>query len=300
MKIKDFIFLGLIVFFGLLLRLLIFYNFDLTFSYLFLSLGIINGFLFFYIGKKFFNKQIALILSILYFLSPWPIYLEINQSFYIFSIFLGLLFSVFAKKRDHFFVTLLLSLSIISSFLIFLDLRNRDLFIFNIGLINAVNQLQGELSSSGVKFLKVFENKYTYFSLNLLFNYLGNLSPAVYFTPQAKMLGFSNLPPVVFGFLLFFIMGIFSLGKYVSKKIILLLVFISIGPSAWSKFSPDLERLALVMPILFLIIALGIEKLKDVVKFKKIILFGFLIITVFQYLVIIADVLLREVGRINK
>lgn len=173
----------------------------------------------------------------------------------------------------------------------------------NVGLINSVNVFRGEVNQTKFAIIaQLIENRYSYLSEHFLFNLLKHISPVTYFTSEFKMLNFSFSPPILLGFLLPFLLGLKYLfqswGKY---KWAFIAVIALILPSVLSKNSPDINRLSLVAPVLFLFIGLGFTELinrKELIY--KFLLFSVLILVLIQGLTTISDISLRESVRLQQ
>ncbi len=205
------------------------------------------------------------------------------------------------------FKAYILGLFIICLPLIFASITNfqglRNIFsnqvsVFSeVGLVNAVNTFRGEIAQTNFSiFGKLTENRYFYLSEHLVFNLLKHLTPVTYFTPEFKMFDFSFSPPLLLGFLLPFMFGLKNIFDFSLKNKWVFLVILSlILPSILSKNSPDLNRLVLITPVMFVLIAEGFKTLitkKSVVY--KLLLALTLIIVFSQLLTVISDIFLRE------
>lgn len=177
-------------------------------------------------------------------------------------------------------------------------IKTKTEFFQDLGILNTVNQLRGETSSTGFSMLgKFVENKYLYFGEKLLLDFSMIFSPSLFFTPQFKLLDFSFSPPIYIGFVIPCIIGIILLSKqqrYLYSSIILI-IGLSL-PSVLGKNSPDLGKLILVAPIIYTYISLGLIKLLNNIKqpnhYRLSLIMIFLL--VIQILVVIADISLRE------
>ncbi|EKD90896.1 MAG: hypothetical protein ACD_30C00071G0002, partial [uncultured bacterium] len=221
----------------------------LFFWVLVLALGVIflrekNSFL----GRSLtFISGVVLVLSNFFMLFLVPLFLLIVY----FSGFIN-------SKRSGYFIFLTGSAILLSFFVLVIK---QDIFLgayrsqvgvlSDIGLLNSVNAFQGETRGVGLAFLaKLVENKYAYFSEQLAVTFLWNFSPAVYFSPTVKLLDFSFTFPILFGFLIPFVLGLSALKKvYQDCPLLLLVIPLLIVPSWSFKGSPDLQRLLLVFPV---------------------------------------------------
>lgn len=170
-----------------------------------------------------------------------------------------------------------------------------------IGLVNSVNQFQGEQMEEGV-FLygRLIENRYTYYARHLFFTTLDHLSPVIYFAPQIKMFGYSFAPPILTGLLIPFLFGVYFLTKKLNRKslsIILFILIISI-PSILTKQSPDIEKLLLVIPYISIVASYGFKKsLGKNYSWLKILMIFSAVLIIGQLLFFLSDVALREHSR---
>ena len=181
---------------------------------------------------------------------------------------------------------------------------SREISLFsNVGLINAVNTFRGETNQTQFAAAgKYIENRYFYLSEHLLFNLLKHISPVTYFTSEFKMLSFSFSPPIFVGFLIPLLMGLnmwFKLG--VKFRWGLFMVLALLLPSILSVDSPNMNRLVLVSPIIFLLISLGMEELlkRKNISFKFLILVTLILVSI-QGLTTLSDILKREPTRLQK
>lgn len=172
-----------------------------------------------------------------------------------------------------------------------------------VGLINAVNTFRGETAKTKFAVLgKFIENRYFYLSEHLIFNLLKHLSPVTYFTPEFKMFNFSFSPPILIGFLIPFLLGLKSISELtIRNKWFLLMILSLILPSILSKNSPDLNRLILISPGIFLLVGIGFKDLlnKRTAVYK--LLFVVTLVLVFTQLwTVVSDIYLRENIRIHQ
>lgn len=174
----------------------------------------------------------------------------------------------------------------------------------DVGLLNAVNQFQGETKQSGFFAIgRIVENRYLYFPMHLFFNTLRHFSPATYFTSQEKMFGFSFSPPVFLGLIVPFLLGLQGWKKLFEKySVWTLLILVLLLPSVMSGRSPDLMRLVLFSPIIFFTISYGLMDHLITLKtnVKRLFLFFVLLLVVFQGLVVFFDIGAHEPLRLQK
>lgn len=265
-------------------------------------MGLANFILIFYIIRKLANYRIGLLAVLLYAISPWIAYLEVISSPYIFllTFFLALFLStqVLNISRKFFLISVLFIITI------FLYKFNQITIFSDVGLINAVNSFRGETNLTIFASVgKVIENRYIYLSEHLLFNILKQFTPATYFTNQARLLDFSFAPPIYLGFIIPFLFGLMKLIKSFTKNDIpkAAFVFILMLPSILSNTSPDLSRLIIVSPIIFLIISSGLFTF--ILNYKKsvfrFLLFLTLFLVVLQLSITISDIATREPVRLQ-
>lgn len=127
------------------------------------------------------------------------------------------------------------------------------------GVIQGNNAFQGQAQKRGMGLIsKIAENKYEHLLRYSVLKILSNLVPAVYFTPQEKLLGFSFSSPIYFGFILPFFYGLYRVLCSGTLRKYLLLSLILIIPSTISQQLVDLNRLFLFIPVLVLLISYGI------------------------------------------
>lgn len=269
-------------------------------NYLIYFLGLINIALTFFLTKKVFDKKIAYFSALLYAISPWIMYLELAGSEYIFIMFclLVLFLGLFYLRSRYIqkFVFVLIVIVLIKGTSVSL--------ISDVGLINAVNEFRGETSGTNFKLIgKVVENRYIYLSEHTVFNILKHISPVTYFTQEFRLLNFSFSPPIFVGFLIPFIFGL-SLWvelfkKYKLKLLILLGLLI---PSVLSRFSPDLTKLVIFSPVIFVTIAYGFTKilLPSRNKLMRFLLIVTILLVSVQMITTLLDIYTRENLRYQK
>lgn len=266
-------------------------------------IGIGNAILIWLIGRKFFNGKIALFALILYAISPWFAYLEAAGSIYIFVLFLLLItfygIGQLEKNRKFLMIVVVLVVAI----LLYGDLLKGSTLFSDIGIINTVNQFQGETRETELRFIGRFaENRYIYFAQYLTFNFLKHFTPAVYFTPEYKLLNFSFSPPILMGFLIPLFLGLVGWSKIWEKyKMVTLTPLLLIIPSVLSKQSPSLSKLVIFAPIIIFTISYGFITflLKPKNMLFRTLLLTTLLLVVIQMIVVIIDILFREPVRLH-
>lgn len=186
----------------------------------------------------------------------------------------------------------------------FINVMNNEIKIFeDPGLLNMVNSYQGTANQQGFgQLAKLSENKYLFFSEYTLLKFTKQFVPSTFFTPQEKLLNFSFSPPIYIGFLIPFIFGLFQILKYSSFKKVLFLSTLLVIPSVLAKSMVDLNRLFIFMPVITLVVAFGLILLYEQRNKKKIAIFLAITIflIIFQILVTISDIQLREKDRFIK
>lgn len=183
------------------------------------------------------------------------------------------------------------------------NIYNNQVMVFSDpGLSSASNQFQGESKKEGFRILaRLSENKYVYISKFLLLKSIKNMIPATFFTPQEHLLIFSFSPPILFGFLVPFLYGLYLIFNSMILRKYLLSCLVLIIPSFLSKSMVDLNRLILVAPIIIFIISFGLINLaKNKNRFSKAMLFLSIVFVLFQFWVVIFDINLREYPRYER
>lgn len=305
MNVK-FLFLGLIVAAYLLLRIDIFVSLPILKEgwQFYVSLGFINSVLIYLIARKYLDITGALLSVLAYSSSPLIAYYEFSTSPYLVIATLMLFITGILQSRrftflNNYYKLIIIFIALISS-LFFLKVGQITLYSDS-GVINGLNQLRGESIKSGFGLeSKIIENRYNYLGAHFLFNFLEQFSPAVYFSPEYKILGFSFSPPILFGFLITVLIGLVSLGSNPRNLLFTGFIFsIFILPSALSKNSPDSERLIIAVPLICFLSGFGFSKLSvfwpRYVRTLKLIFF---ILIIFQFIVILFDISLREPVRL--
>lgn len=301
-----------------------------------LFFAVSNLLLIWYIGRLKISNEAGVLAAFLYAISPWTVYTDVSGSIFTFLLFcilvlytgwnkitsliavLVLIYSsiltwpivagfIFKDRRKIFFsslVILLIPLIFIAkgNAAGFKNIVSNQVSIFsNVGILNAVNVFRGETLNTNFGFIsKIVENRYTYFGENLVFNYTNHFVPITYFTPQYRLLEFSYNPPIFLGFIIPFFIGLYSLFKDGKISLLAPTLFLII-PSVISRVSPSFERLILVAPFIFLVIAVGIIQM---VKSKRLIiqmvLIGITALIALQTVIIILDISIRENIRLTE
>ncbi len=207
------------------------------------------------------------------------------------------------EPKIFYILSLVILLLVSFAYLNIVGFKNLMTYYFSlsqdIGIINSVNVLQGELNESNFSVVtKVFENKYFYYLQIFLLNLLKHVSPATYFVPQVKIFSFSFAAPIMTGLLVIFFIGLaWFLDRFNKNKLLLVLPFLFI-PSALSRFSPDLERLIMLAPVIFFIISLGVNRLL-ITKKMRLVLVLFFVLIFTKSVLTFADIATRESLRLE-
>lgn len=224
-------------------------------------------------------------------------------------IFLLPIFKVITFKDVKFAFAIIIILIFPLLFLIqkntigFTNILNNEVKVFSDpGILNMINNYQGAAQKIGLGNLaKISENKYLFTIENILIKYTKQLVPSTYFTSQEKLLNFSFTPPIFIGFLIPFLFGLYSLLHSPFLRKAIFLSSILVVPSVLSGQKVDLNRLIIFAPVVMIVISFGIIEL---IKTKKKIHYPFLVLTliliIFQSLVVISDIDLREKARFSK
>ncbi|MFA5932957.1 MAG: hypothetical protein WCV81_01675 [Microgenomates group bacterium] len=180
---------------------------------------------------------------------------------------------------------------------------DNTIFFQDPGILNIVNQLRGETDSANFSKLgKIIENKYLYTGEKILLNFSMDFSPSLFFSSQFKLFNFSFSPPILLGFILPFVIGIFMLKRHMKYLVVSIGLILALSlPSVLDSRSPNLEKLILVSPIIYMYIALGLITItKNIKIFRPTRLLLIVIIMVsIQALFVIADIDLREKARFD-
>ncbi len=181
------------------------------------------------------------------------------------------------------------------------NIYSNEITVFSdVGLFNTVNKYRGETKSSNFSTIgKFVENKYTYLTEHLLLSVMRQFTPLTYFTPQFRLLGFSFSPPVFLGFLIPFFWGIVLWLRNFKKSGWLSFAAASLMlPSILTKNSPDLARLILFSPVIFLITSEGIiDVTSDKRKIYRILFFLTIALVILQLFTVLPDIPARELQR---
>jgi len=140
--------------------------------------------------------------------------------------------------------------------------RSRWTFILNQDAINIINHQRGQSTLSPF-FARLVHNKLTYFIPKFITNYINFLNPYLLFFKGTGNYQF-NIPNtgILYSICLpFFYIGILSLNKLSpnNKKLILLWFIIGLLPSALTSGDFPIIRAVSILPIPYILIALGLE-----------------------------------------
>lgn len=187
----------------------------------------------------------------------------------------------------------------------FLNLLVKENTIFSDpGIITTINNLRGIINESGFEIIgKLVANKYIYLLNILLFHLLKNVSPVIYFSSEVNIFSFSYAPPIFLGLLIFFLYGLYMTLSNNFKRIIFLLplALVLLLPSVLDKNSPNLEKLFLTSPLVFLLIYIGYKNvlyLKN--KLKFFILLSVATLVLIQSFVFLIDLRVGELIRLDR
>lgn len=174
--------------------------------------------------------------------------------------------------------------------------RNQVGILSDPGLMTAINNFQGESKKIGLNLLtRIVESKYIYFGEYFIHKVIKNISPPTYFTPQERLLNFSFTPPILVGFLIPFLYGLYFVVSSCLRNNLILSTLLII-PALLSRSMVDLNRLVLFKPVIILIISFGLIKIAS----KKRWLYIVIILILLQLLVTTYDIDQREFKRFER
>ena len=258
--------------------------------------NILNTFLILLISGKVFQNRYVLVAPFIYAVSPWSNYLAVAGSLSIYILFVvllcGYIFVIKPKLRPIVFALMVLGFIVVS----FLSKDIVKVFS-DPGLFDTINRYQGQAGLVGLsKLAKLSENRYVASFVYLLLKFTKNFAPSVFFTSEAKLLGFSFTPPLFLGFLIPFSLGLYELAK--TKKLNILIVCFSVLtiPAVLSRQIVDLNRLVLVLPIVVFVISYGlvyIHKNRNKQVFRWLFILT-IVIVVFQTFLTLYDIRAKE------
>lgn len=171
------------------------------------------------------------------------------------------------------------------------------------GIINTVNEYQTSSTKKGLqKIAKISENKYIFSSEYIAVKFLKQLIPSTMFTSEGKLGHFSFTPPILLGFLIPFIYGLSQMSKKNSLRRVLILSVILVLPSTLALQGVDLNRLLIFIPTIVILISYGLVVLwtNRRESIHKVLLYMTIFLVIFQFLVTLYDIPLRERNRFNK
>lgn len=266
-------------------------------------LGIGNTVLIWLIGNRLFDEKVASLASFIYSISPWTAYLEAAGSIYILTLFCILLAFIAVWHFSKNFKFLIIVIAMIITPFLYRDFQRHNTIFSDIGLINTVNQFQGETKETNLIWVgRYIENRYIYFTQYLLFNFLKHLTPLTYFTPEVKLLDFSFSPPILLGFLIPFILGMTAWFKLWKRyKLVTLVPLLLLIPSVFSKQSPSLSKLVIFTPVIIFTISYGFITffIKDKSGLNRVLLAITILLIIIQIIVVLFDIILREPVRLH-
>lgn len=187
--------------------------------------------------------------------------------------------------------------------------KNSTNFFYDIGLVNSVNTLRGETSAYNLNLLgRLVENKYLYILEEFIVRTVFSLSPGAFFTPQHRLFNFSFSPPIYLGFIIPLAIGIYVVVCRRKYFFISMLLFLGFSiPSVIDKYSPNLSKLILASPIIFIYIGLGLQKILSDVQsqtrarnINRVLLILTIVIVLVQVLATLGDISLREGMRFSQ
>ena len=164
------------------------------------------------------------------------------------------------------------------------------------GIINTVNRYQGAAGTGKLRYLaKISENKFIFYSEFFAMKYIDQFLPVTIFTPQYRLLEFSFNPPVLLGFAIPFVYGLFILIQNQKLRKLFFVSTLLLIPSLLANTIVALNRLLLFLPVIAIIISYGFMKLSELRrKSAQLFLTITLLLIVFQSLVMIFDIRFRE------
>lgn len=238
------------------------------------------------------------IYKILLVISVTGILLFSLKSFFFAALFIVFYINKTQKKFRTVFLVAALSL-IFFYVLLFrggfkVNVRNDMKILFSQDVINNVNEFRGILIKENLPVIsKLIDNKYFYLTRVSVSNMLNLVNPSNYFTQQYPILGFSYAQPIYLILLVPFLYSMYFLIKKISISSLLKIMAVLI-PLSLANF--DLVSLAVISPIIFLIIAIGMSKLSRHQKIWVLVL----VILFLQTVASFADMANREQTRYVK
>ena len=182
-----------------------------------LIIGGVNILLIYLLIRRVFNDVIAILSALLYFLSLWSGFFT---GVYPNSAYLLMIVLLINNFRVSFKVYTF-SLFCLIIFVVYPNIG----FFPNNPLVNSINAMRGESINAGFSVLsRVIENKYIFYFLRIIEKALVSINPLYYFTNEAAVDGFLVFPPVWFGFIIPFLVGVLSLYKKYKNKIFVSLI----------------------------------------------------------------------------
>lgn len=252
-----------------------------------------------FVLQHFFGRKVAVVSSLLCLINPWMAYVSLIDFKMVAILFAVLSFLLVSLVRTKFKYFLYIPIFV---FVVKFDLTNYLVVAAPFGDIrhlNSVNEFQGILARGGCQFCNLIENRYLYFIKLMFINFVDAFSPVIYFFPQVPFLGKSFVPPVYSVLLAPFLIGVAGFIKRDAKRFFLLLLIFLIGsiPSSLTATSPNISKLFLISPLIFVFIGNGVVELTS--KGHKNYLSYVVLLGVFvQYLFTLFDVWFMEGARL--
>ena len=254
-------------------------------------------------GKQAWVKILLIGAIITAMYSSFTLFITLPILFVLIILFQVILFKDL-KKTLIFICILMLPLVfiVIRNQTSFSNIRASEIKLFaDPGLLNMVNSYQGAGKEAGFgNIAKVSENRYIFAIEYIFLKYIKSLTPTNYFTQQEKLLNFSFTPPIYLGFLIPFLYGLYNMFQNSILRKLFLLSTLLIIPSIFSKQIVDLNRQILFAPVVIILISYGIIKFLETRKKITFFLTITLVLVIFQFVVTISDIKLREKDRYIK
>lgn len=198
---------------------------------------------------------------------------------------------VFLKKREKeaILTVIFLALFFIPLVVSFISptgwARYKWVSVLDQGAINRINMARGESTLPGI-LPRLVHNKVNYFSLTFVKNYLSNLSPQFLFFKggsnyQYNIPGEGIIYPVQLPLILVGLYYLFKNWRLRETKVIIFWLLLAIIPSAATRENPHVLRTILVLPLPYIIGALGFMEIWTWLKRTKAIRWLLVLIFVF-------------------
>jgi len=224
-----------------------------------------------------------------------------------FFIFLFLLILWFFKRKKEILITFFTLIILLAPLLFLynkvpqakLDFLKHDLTLFSDTTITSkIDMMRGEDIQVGYPFFgKIFYNK-TFYIEKLAENFLRHFNPRFYFASgdSNPLHGLTNFGPILFVFLPFTLMGVWLMFKKEKNFFYFLFFWFLVGiiPSVLSLPSPDEEKSIFVLPVLAILSAYALAKL------KKIYLVAFWFLLIVNVSIVCFDAMIKEPLRVQE